>query len=499
MYLQGLFEMSTHTTERQRTTMKPLRGTPRGHHFEAQASRKPPETPRDGQAGNLPTRSQKAAPRPPGIQDARHWETRIRRRTIRGGGQAEEWSLRLKEAGKDVWFGLHTSNRVEAAKLAKEIGLHAAVHGLASAEESFKRPKVSPSAITLGDWLCAASEASDASSRTVLGYGHALRRIVADVARVPCPDSRYDGRGGGAVAWRAQVDAVRLAVLTPHAVQRWQRHFCAPHANNPLALQRARRNANSFVRNARALFGKDVLARIGLEAPKPLPFEGVTLLPEGSHRYAARVDFMRLAEVAREELRVAEPEVWKALLLALCCGLRRGEIDLLTWPQVDAANAVVRIETTNFFKPKTHTSEREIPLSPGVLRELEAFRPSHGEGFVIVSPHEPPPPTGRREYRARDVFARLVAWLRAKGVSSDKPLHEARKEFGSLVTRQAGLFAASRLLGHSGVAITERHYAEWRERVTVDLPSGVTPPGSPLKALPAPPEGTETTISGGTQ
>jgi integrase len=128
------------------------------------------------------------------------------------------------------------------------------------------------------------------------------------------------------------------------------------------------------------------------------------------------------------------------------------------------------------FKPKTHTSEREIPLSPGVLRELETYRPPHGGGFVIASPYDPPPPTGRREYRCRDVFERLVAWLRSKGVTADKPLHEARKEFGSLVTKQAGLFAASRLLGHSGVAITERHYAEWRERVTVDLPALPAPP-----------------------
>ena len=455
-------------TERKNGGLNGFRGTPRVH---------------QKQAGNLQTGADlrapsrgtpnrlRGTPRPPGIQDARHWETRIRRRVIRGGGLAEEFSLRLKEGGRAVWFPLFTSNRTEAAKLARDIGLHATREGLASAEAAFKRPAApAPAALTVGDWLLAAGEACEASPRTVLGYGHALRRIVADVAGLACPESRFDGRAGGAVAWRAKVDAVKLASLTPDAVRRWQRDFCAPHAGNPLALQRARRNANSFVRNARALFGKAVLARVTLEPPAPLPFAGVALLPEGSHRYAAKVDFMRLADEARAELRDAEPEVWKALLLALCAGLRRGEIDGLTWPQVDAVRGVVRIETTANFQPKTRTSEREVPLAPGVLRELDALRPQGG-GFVIASPHKLPPLTGPREYRCRDTFDRLVAWLRGKGVTADKPLHEARKEFGSLVTRQAGLFAASRLLGHSSLDVTQRHYAELRERVTVELPA----------------------------
>jgi hypothetical protein len=63
----------------------------------------------------------------------------------------------------------------------------------------------------------------------------------------------------------------------------------------------------------------------------------------------------------------------------------------------------------------------------------------------------------------------LTAWLRGKGVKANKPIHELRKEFGSLVNEKFGIYAASRALRHSDITTSARHYIAKKERVTVGL------------------------------
>jgi len=63
----------------------------------------------------------------------------------------------------------------------------------------------------------------------------------------------------------------------------------------------------------------------------------------------------------------------------------------------------------------------------------------------------------------------LTRWLRSKGVNSNKPIHELRKEFGSLVNLKHGIYAASRALRHSDITTSARHYIAKKERVSVGL------------------------------
>jgi hypothetical protein len=75
----------------------------------------------------------------------------------------------------------------------------------------------------------------------------------------------------------------------------------------------------------------------------------------------------------------------------------------------------------------------------------------------------------------------LLAWLRGKGVTAIKPLHELRKEFGSQLCAKAGIYVASRMLRHADIAITAQHYLDQKERVTIgmgnllSMPENVTP------------------------
>ena len=63
-----------------------------------------------------------------------------------------------------------------------------------------------------------------------------------------------------------------------------------------------------------------------------------------------------------------------------------------------------------------------------------------------------------------------------QGVNSNKPIHELRKEFGSLVNLKHGIYAASRALRHSDITTSARHYIAKKERVTVGLGHLLTQP-----------------------
>ena len=178
---------------------------------------------------------------------------------------------------------------------------------------------------------------------------------------------------------------------------------------------------------------------------------------------------------ARAELKLADPEAYKAFLLGLSAGMRKAEIDLCEWRMVDAAAGVIRLEQTEWLHLKTEDSADEIAVDAEVITELRDLMPAPTDQpapwsqFILCSPRPPHPDSGRPYYRCADTFKRLNAWLRSKGVTANKPLHELRKELGALIATQHGIYAASRFLRHGDITTTARHYADQKTRISVGL------------------------------
>jgi integrase len=66
-----------------------------------------------------------------------------------------------------------------------------------------------------------------------------------------------------------------------------------------------------------------------------------------------------------------------------------------------------------------------------------------------------------RPYRAA-AWPRVLVWLRAHGVRQEMAFHALRKEVGSILAQQHGIYAASKFLRHSSVNVTQAVYVEPR-------------------------------------
>ena len=324
-----------------------------------------------------------------------------------------------------------------------------------------------PKIATVGDLLSEVGATAGFRRSTFTTYAQSLRRVVSEIAGigdqpvlddqgVPVRDpegavvlySRYDYRAGGGDAWREKVDAQRLDILTPAAIQRWRLAYVARAGDEPDAVCRAKNGCSSWIRNARALFSGKALhyVRDRLVLPDPLPFSGVKLEKGGTSRYISRIDAGKLITEAKAEL---DGEPFLIFCLALFCGLRKREIDSLLWSQVDFESGQIRIEPTKYFQPKSEESIGAVDLDPELLALLKGWKPKTTGEFVLPSTRSPRYEASRTNYRCERHFGQVYDWLRSKGVTARKPLHELRKELGAILASQSGLFAAQRVLRHA--------------------------------------------------
>ena len=406
-----------------------------------------------------------------------YWLGRLRKRSyLAQDGRTEieipVWQVRLFHGGREGWFNLGTANQAAAAIKARDIYVFLKANGWDAALAKFKpdsdaAPRFN---LTVGDYLNAVKSTGYIRLRTFLHYQNCLRTLASESFGIRDGKAKYDYRTGGNKKWIARIDSIRLERVTPDRVIDWQRHRVKHAGNSPTAIASAKRTANSYVRCARSLFGKEILKRLkGVKLPAKLPFDGVELFESGSMKYVSKVDVHTLIADARNELKPKEPEVYKVFLLGLFAGMRKAEIDLAEWRMLDARNGVLKLEETEWLHLKTHDSAGEISIDPEVIAELLQLKSGGESPFIISSDRQPRNDSARAYYRCGPVFYRINEWLRSKGVKAHKPLHEMRKEIGALIATEHGIYAASRFLRHSDITTTARHYADHKARISVGL------------------------------
>jgi integrase len=400
--------------------------------------------------------------------DVRYWRERVFKPTYSGDGISPNWAVQIQHRGRRHKWSLETDNRDAAAARAKTIFQFVQANGWEAAKAKFRAKSIvqKPDS-TMGELLDELAQKSDAKPKTLEGYAVALRKIVSDIIDHP------HGRGGGRKKreqWRKKIHSVRLARLTPAKVQKWKLDFVARAGADPIKQRAAKISANTFLRRAKSLFAPELTRHLEeVQLPKPQPFEGVEFYKRTSMKYRSTFDVFGLIKDAKNELAKSEPEQFKILLLAVMAGLRRKEIDTLEWPALRWDASVIRIEPTRWFHPKSEDSIGDIAVDPEFVELFRGYCAKAKGPFVIESDVDPRLDTRWEHYRCTSIFEGLIAWLRKKGVTTNTPLHTLRKEFGSRIAAEHGIYAASRLLRHADIQTTASHYLDQKKRVTAGM------------------------------
>jgi integrase len=405
-----------------------------------------------------------------GKNSANYWLGRIYRPVNGLGVQSPHYLMRLRFKGKRMAFGLSTGNKDAAAAKAASIYndlLTLDVDGTLAKH----RPQVAGEEIaTIGEYLAAAEAVMDVREATLAAYGINLRRIAGDILR---SRTQRTAKVKAKRVAREKIEQASLSILTPEALQKWRLAFLARAKGDARKARAARISANSIVRQARSLFAPRVVKFLKtLRLPDPLPFAGVEMFPRESMRYVSKIDAGEILRTAHDKLAEQAPAQFLVILLGVAAGLRRGEIDRLQWDHVDFRRRQIFVEATEAGEVKSEDSRGAVDIDEKTAELLRGFHAKADTEFVIDAPQaeeaEFSRPWGLR-YRCSSVFEKVNAWLRANGVEANKPLHTLRKEAGSMIATQQGIFAASQFLRHSDIKVTADYYADKKTRTTIDI------------------------------
>ena len=399
-----------------------------------------------------------------------YWLKKVFRPTYQAEGEKREaglFTVKIQFAARRESFPLNTSNRVEAARKAKQIWISLAANGWDKTLIQFKPQAiyVPPTFVTVGNYLDYLEQQKLYSAQALYRNVTKFFTALGSMFETDKPRTRFDARRDGLKKWREKLRAIKLVDLTPARIEIWKNNYLALRAENPMRALNAKHTLDGYIRASKAMFGPRIrkrLADFGITFPEPIPFANTSFVTRGrsAFRYRSRIDPYRLTNLAFQELQQSQPEQLKIFLLGLHLGLRRNEIDKLLWSQFDFENRILRIEVTEYAQLKTEGSGDDIGLETELANFFQReFKKATGI-FVIDGINMPRKTNGWDHYRAQPHFGELCAWLREKGVTAQKPLHTLRKEFGKLITEKLGLFAASLALRHTSPTVTATYYAD---------------------------------------
>jgi len=400
-----------------------------------------------------------------------YWRTAVFKPVYTSGGKRREsamFSVRICHLGRRENFHLDTANVAEAAEKAKAIWIKLQADGWDAALRKFKPESVftPPDFVTLGDFIKFVEENAIYSPAKMHRAKSKTFTLVAGMMEWEKPQSAHNIRGGGLKPWHEKLMSVKLVDLTPRRLELFRLRYFKTRSETRAREIAAQHTYDSYLRSAKALFGvrmRKLLENLQVKLPEPVPFASALYTSRGksSYRYRSRIDPRQLTANAITELSGPKKiEQLKIFLLALHLGLRRGEIDRLLWSQFDFNAKTLCIEETEFVELKTTSSAGVISLEPELASFFEAQFKSAGGIFVINAPNAPRRTKGWCHYRAHRELTQLCGWLRAQGVTYQKPLHTLRKEFGKLIAEKLGLYAASLALRHSSMQVTATFYAD---------------------------------------
>lgn len=372
--------------------------------------------------------------------------------------KTSELYVRFQVHGKRRAINLNTSNRDEAARLARDKFVLVKNKGWEAIDppkpaRAFTGPRVREILEVLE------TRATHLAPNSRKQYATALRQLAGEIVGLSAEKM-------GSTAWREAVGNVPILSLSPQAIREW-RTTRTKEVTDPIAVGKRVTHLNSLLRNASGCFAGAMQPHFkdaGLD-DVPCPFAGVKLeRAKRSRSYRSEIDHQKMIN---EINALPQNDTRMVLIIALVLGLRRSEIDRLLWDHVNLKAGTLTIQTTDEGAVKSENSHRTLHLDDWLVKALQEYRKIDRASRHVIS--------GKRakgySYRAEISFQKAVKWLRDHGVSGTHPLHTLRKEFGSQVAAKHGLAAAAKTLGHADHSNVTALYVDAKGVLT----SGICP------------------------
>ena len=204
-------------------------------------------------------------------------------------------------------------------------------------------------------------------------------------------------------------------------------------------------SVNIELRALKSVF--NTIVRWGSLERSPFNKQPFATVPESSPVFFTKEDFQKLLNVIKQS--------WlkEAVVFTVLTGLRRGELINLRWQDVDLQRCIFTVQSNPTFKTK-QGKKRTLPLNETAFHLL-SLKHSQSIGEYVFT-HRGKQIT---ESWLSHLFKRAVK-TKDLGLNDKLHWHSLRSSFASwLVIDGVSIYAVSKLLGHSSVAVTQKHYA----------------------------------------
>ena len=205
-------------------------------------------------------------------------------------------------------------------------------------------------------------------------------------------------------------------------------------------------SVNKELRTLKAFLG--TVVRWGHIEHNPFSKQPFATVSEQAPVFFTKEDFQKLLNVIKYS--------WlkEVVVFSVLTGLRRGELVNLRWQDVDLQRRVITIQSSPTYRTK-QGKKRVLPLNEMAFHLLSAKHSQELGEYVFMH-------RGKQiaENWLSQIFKRAVKDKEA-GLNDKLHWHSLRSSFASwLVIDGVSIYAVSKLLGHSSVTITQKHYAQ---------------------------------------
>ena len=417
---------------------------------------------------------------------AAYWRARLFRNSYRDrdGNTVEipEYYVRMRREGLTKRVRLHTSDKDSAADEALRVSERLSREGWSAITDGQARLPSSPTIDEFCDLYRTATASMERSPRkiSIATYTRSLCQLCALAGVKQIRDLNRGAIEKARDAYRAKARKQgRLDSAIQNTISKVLRNAGACFATEARAImQRQGINVeNPFAGMKRtqeiqpvASLPADVIARIWADLPQLRdgnPDAAVTDVGAFRKHYQKRQG--RKARWLPVDFRRPHPHAAACVLLALGAGLRRNECDKARWSWLKfdgKGDCFIQIGEESDFKPKGGTL-RLIKIPREMHDALVRTRTDLFSPYVLGGQESPKKTASGEGYRRPETFRAVNQWLRNRGVVGKNPLHRMRKQFGSELATEFGLFAAQKLLGHSSPTVTAKYYAAQTELPTL--------------------------------